>query len=257
MAAKPQAATRRINRGRGHSYVLDNAPADGITKVINDGVPKPNLIDWAARETAGYAVDFWDELAELGVAERLRRLERARFDSVRKAGVRGTDVHELAQRLSSGQPVDVPEHLTGHVDAYLEFVKVWEPDELVVEATVGNRKYGYMGTLDVIARLRDGQLWLLDWKTAGSGIWPENALQLAAYRNAEFMLEPHDGSERLMPTVDRAGCVWLREDGFDLIPVDTGPEVFRLFLYAQQLAHFTAEEKETYIYPAVTPEDAS
>ena len=77
------APTRRINHGRGHSYLLDGERADGITWILGNGVPKPALVNWAARESAGYAVDHWDELQTVGASERLRRIERARFENLK------------------------------------------------------------------------------------------------------------------------------------------------------------------------------
>lgn len=246
------APTRRVNRGRGHSYLLDGAPADGVTWILNKGVAKPALVAWAARESAGYAVDNWTELAEVGLAERIRKIEAARFETLKGASVRGTDVHTLALRLAAGETVDVPDPLEGHVDAYLKFVTDWKPQELLTEVVVGNRKHRYMGTLDTIAHLVDNHVWVLDWKTGKSGIWSEAALQLAAYRNAEFYLD-RDGQEQPMPATDRAGCVWLRADGYDLVPVNTGPETFRTFLYAQQMARFADTPRDTYVQDALTP----
>jgi hypothetical protein len=242
--------TRRINRGRGHSYLLDGEQADGITWIINQGVSKPALVAWAARQSAGYAIDNWDSLAELNSSERMRKIEGARFESLRGASVRGTDVHQLALRLAAGEEVDVPEHLEGHVDSYLDFVKDWQPEEVLTETVVGNRQYRYMGTLDTLARINN-QAWLLDWKTGQSGIWPEAALQLSAYKNSEFYLDA-DAQEQPMPKVDRAGCVWLRADGYDLIPVDISDTTFRVFLYAQQLAHFANHPREQYVADALT-----
>lgn len=250
MSAVP--ATRRIDRGRSHSYLLDGDRADGVTWVGSNGVPKPQLIDWAARTTAGYAVDHWDELAELPVSMRLRALEKARWADRDSAAVRGSAVHALAQRLAAGESVDVPEPLTGHVDAYLRFVEEWEPVELLSEVVVLNRRYRYMGTLDLVAGLNDGKRWLLDWKT-GSGIYTDYALQLAAYRNAERYIDGA-GSEQAMLEVEATGCVWLRADGYDLIPVETGPEIFRAFLYAQQVARFTQLPREAVIGDALTPQ---
>lgn len=109
-----------------------------------------------------------------------------------------------------------------------------------------------MGTLDLVAELADGSLWLLDWKTGASGIFPESALQLAAYQRAEHYIGP-DGEEKPMPQVDRCGCVWLRADGYDLVPVDTDDNTFRTFLYAQQVARFAKAPRETYVHEALTP----
>jgi hypothetical protein len=242
----PGAVTRRRNHGRGHSYLLDGDRVDSVTWIISNGIPKPALIDWAARTTAEFAVDHWDELAEESATKRLRALERARWDTTKAAGARGTVVHQLAMRLAAGEEVTVPEEAAGHVDAYLAFVRDWQPEELLVEVPVFNRSARYAGTLDLVAKLIDGATWLLDWKTAGSGIWPESAVQLAAYRNAEFYLDD-DGAERPLPPIDACGAVWLRADGYDLYPVEAGEHTFRLFRYAQQVAKFSQADKESYI----------
>lgn len=244
-------ATRRINHGRGHSYLLDGSPVQGVTTILSDGIPKKALVDWAARETAAYAVDHWDELCEESPSKRLRTLEQARWESSRKATARGTDVHDLALRLARGEEVDVPEPLTGHVDAYLKFADDWHPDEILVEVPVFHRQHQWAGTLDLIARLADSQSWLIDWKTTASGVWPETAVQLAAYRRAEFYIDQH-GSEHPLPDIDRCGVVWLRADGYDLYPVDAGESTYRLFRYAQQVAGFAHQPKERFIGDAQT-----
>lgn len=235
------APTRRVNRGGGHSYYLDGDGAIGVTTALGEGFPKPALIGWAANSTRDYAVDHWDELSALGPAEKIKRLSRARYEDRDEAGKAGTKVHTIAQALAAGEEVEVPEALTGHVDAYLRFVDDWEPVESIVEGIVINRRFGYMGTLDVVADLADGRRWLFDMKTARSGVFSENALQLAAYRNAESYLTA-GGLEAPMLPVDRTGVLWLRADGYDLVPVDAGAEEFRIFLYALGIARWRDDE---------------
>jgi hypothetical protein len=244
--------TKRIAHGRGHRYLLDGETADGVTRVTGDGVSKPGLVRWAARSVAGYAIDHWDELNDMKASERLRTLEGAAWAERDEAAGRGRDVHALVERLQAGEEVQVPEPLTGHVDAYLAFDRDWKPNEILVEAVVVSRAHRYMGTLDVVARLADGDLWLIDWKTGGSGVFPEVALQLAAYRYAEVYLD-RDGIEHDMPQVDRCGALWLRADGYDLYPVEAGHDQFRRFQYAQVLAKFVNEPRETLIGEAVEP----
>jgi hypothetical protein len=248
------APTRRVDHGRNHRYFLDGDPVLGVTTILNDGVPKQALIDWAARETAGYAVDHWDELAEMKISERMRALERARWEGRDSAAVRGTDVHALAHRLAAGERLEVPEALIGLVDAYLRFADEWIAADVLAEVTIGNRLCRYMGTLDLIADLRDGHRWIIDFKT-GSGVYPEAALQLAAYRNAEFYLHPDTGAELELPQVDKAGVVWLRDDGYDLYEADAGDDTFDYFLHAQRVAQFArqAKERARYIGEALVP----
>ena len=52
-------------------------------------------INWAANTTAEYAVDRWEELAELGPSEKLKRLKAARFEDRDQAARRGTDVQVI------------------------------------------------------------------------------------------------------------------------------------------------------------------
>jgi hypothetical protein len=256
-AAKP--ATRIVNRGRGHSYLLDGEKVDGVTTVTNDGVPKPQLIKWAADETWRYAIDHWAELTALPLSERIKRMEGARFDTLREASERGTEVHKQIQLYIAGEPVVPPAGLEGHVDAAIKFVDEWKLDELVVEAPVFSREFGYAGRPDTIARLADGQLWLLDWKTHARGPFIESALQLAAYRYADFYVidgETDDQGravEHSMPAVDRTGIVHVKADEALLYPFDAGPEAFAVFGAVQQVAAFVNSARESWIGDVLRP----
>jgi hypothetical protein len=246
-------ATRRINRGRGHSYLLDGAPVQGVTTALGEGYPKPGLIGWAFDTASKFAVDHWDELAQLGPGSRLTRIQKARYTERDEAAVRGTAVHELAHRLQAGEELEVPEPLIGHVDAYLQFVNDWKPAELIVETPVFSREWRYAGTVDLVAELADGRRWLLDWKTSKGEPYPEAALQLAAYRYADFYLADDGITEQPMPRVDATGIVWLRADGYDLIPIDAGPEAFVAFGHVQQVAAFRDEPRERWIGQTLQP----
>jgi hypothetical protein len=260
MTSGVQPATRRINRGSGHSYLLDGAPVQSVTKALSEGYPKPGLIGWAFDTASKFAVDHWDELAELGAGSRLTRIQKARYTERDEAAARGTAIHELAHKLQAGETLEIPEPLVGHVDAYLRFVKDWQPREILVETSVFSREFRYAGTVDLIADLRDGRRWLLDWKTSKGEPYPEAALQLAAYRYADFHLHKDGVTEVPMPRVERTGIVWLRADGYDLIPVDAGPEAFTAFGHVQQVAAFRDEPRERWIgqtLPPPTEEEAA
>ena len=242
----------RKNHGRGHSYYLNGDKVPGATTVLSNGYPK-RLEKWAAEQSTDYAVDNWDELAELKLSERRKLIAGARFADRDQAARRGTEVHTLAQKLAAGGDVPIPDELLGHVDAYLAFEKDWQPREILVEAPVANITARYCGTIDAIADLADGHRWLLDLKTTRSGIFREAALQLAAYRYAEWYLDP-DGTPKPMLEVDRCGAVWLKADRtYELVPVDATPATFRVFLYAKQIAEFDA--RDDLIGAALDPPD--
>lgn len=271
------AETKRIDRGRNHTYKLDGEKATGVTTILGDGLPKPALVPWAAGTVGDFVSDRlqirtvtpddvgqklivaddvvedlraigaqrnrpipdWRELGKLPrtkLADGLKGLPYADRD---RAGGRGSEVHRIAQLLAEGEEVEVPEELRGHVDAYLSFRDDFEPYDEIVEFTVVNRRYHYMGTGDVISRLRrreDLGVTLYDLKTNRSGPFGEVGLQLAGYGNAETMLT--DDGEVPMPAIDSYGVLWLRSDGYDFFPFDVTEADFRTFLYVQQVAQF-------------------
>src|SRR5262245_43231013 len=96
--------TRKVDRGRGHYYIDTdtNERVPGATTIIDQGIPKPALINWAATATAEYAVDNWADLTPLGPSERLKTLNKSRYAARDAAANRGTQVHALAERLVHG-----------------------------------------------------------------------------------------------------------------------------------------------------------
>jgi hypothetical protein len=246
--------TGRKNHGRGHSYWIDGAKVQGVTTIINGGLPKAALVNWAARQAAELAVDQWDALAALTPSAPLARISKAHEASRSKAAVRGTRIHALAEPLSRGEEVAVPDELAGHVESCVRFLDDFGVRTLLTEFPVLSRRWRYGGTGDlaaVLEALGDEATWLLDWKTSASGAYGDTAFQLAAYGHAEFTLGP-GGEEVPLPAFDRYGVVWLRADGYDLYPYEAGDEVFRQFLYIQQCAK-AAEDARDYKGDALAP----
>lgn len=271
--------TRRVDAGNGHWYKLDGQKVDGVTTILGNAIPKPSLVGWAAKSIAEYvgerididphtgrvdATDLARSLAAIGAKNRyskwpndggvsrlafIETLKGVHWEDRDRAARRGTEVHGLAEQIVGGAEVDVPDELTGHVDAYIKFLDDWQVNPIVVEGVCGHRKHRWMGTFDLIAELH-GERWLLDLKTTRSGIYGETALQLAAYRHAEFYVD-HDGNEHDMPQVDHVGAIWCRADGYDLIPVKADAEVYRMFQYAQMIARFTTDLSKSWVQPAL------
>lgn len=259
---------RRKDTARGHHYIdATGTRVPGVTTILSDGIPKPALINWAANATADAAINRWDELTAMPPARRLKTLQGARYEEKDLAARRGTEVHALAEQLIAGEEVQVPDAIAGHVESCARFLDEFHFEHEHVEFAVASYRYGYAGTGDWIASVtlpltadvpddwrpyRGGKIRLLgDWKTTRSGIFGETALQLAAYRYADALL-PSDGGELPMPEVDACAAVHVRGDGYSLIPVAAGPEQHRLFLYAQQVASFTANGRDL-VGSAVVP----
>jgi hypothetical protein len=248
-AATPTTPTITVTRrGSGRSYAIDGRPVPGVTSVIDAGYPKAALQQWAADETARYALEHADELAELGRIRAYDKLRRARYLELDKAKVFGSDVHRLAEKLSAGEEVEVPPQAVGHVDQALKFFDEHDVHVRFTETTVANATVGYCGTFDLLADTCHGPA-LIDYKTSKSGPYPEAALQLAAYRHAEWMLT--DGVVVPMVPVDLCAVCWLRAETYELIPVTADASVFRAFRYVAQVAQVAQADRSVYIGEAL------
>jgi hypothetical protein len=232
---------------------LDGEKVDGVTTVLNQGIPKAALVPWAGNVCGAVVRDQWEVLTGMQPDERYDYVKGAPSRDRDRGARRGTEVHGYAEQIIDGTEVDVPDELLGHVDAYIAFLKDWNVQPILVEFVCGNRTHKWMGTGDLVADLADGFRWLLDIKTTRSGIFAETAIQLAAYRNAEFYLDSYS-REHPMPAVQKVGAIWVRGDGYDLIPVDAGPDTYKVFRHAQQIARFQTTTSKTVIGEAIQPE---
>lgn len=256
------AITRR-EYGKGHSYYVDGAKFDGVTTLISEGVPKPALIKWAAKSVATYVADATPDalatLRDLGRDGMIDALKGVPYSQSSAAAVKGTDVHTLAEQLANGAEVEVPEHLAGYVESCVKFLDDYEVAPIATEAVVCNRRWRYAGTADLFATISIGgakEQTVLDWKTGASGVWPEAALQLSAYRHAEVYVDK-DGTEQSIADLGltAAYAVWLRSDGYDLIPLDTSEDTFKTFQHIAFVARRLRNAREL-VGAAIQPEGA-
>lgn len=211
----------------GRVYRIAGELYPSITTCIQGGVPKPGLINWAAKMAALYVVENFDEVAadraaKKPKAERVEKIKDAHKRYKEAKGKRGDEVHawcEWYARQSMGLttrtcweckgeakvvnddgevlpcPTCIEPHVPESAQAALrgakKFMEDWKPEFVHVERTVVNRKRGYAGTFDFICYLNIagiGRVLVLgDYKTS-NGVWPETGLQLAAVRYAEAML---------------------------------------------------------------------
>lgn len=250
---------RRRNYGNSHGYVdAANRKVPSVTAIIRDGVPKPGLISWSANTGAAYAIDNWDDLSMLTPNARYWQIAGAWRRELSAAAVRGTVVHTYLPRLLAGEAIDAPEHLSGYLASLVRFMDEWDVRLVLAEQTVISYAHGYSGTFDLIADVLDPdgfgdrERWLIDGKTSNSGVYGETALQLAAYRYAEVYSEYPDG-ETPLPAVERTGVLHIREDGYDLVPVEAGPDQLRYFLAAKQVAEFRASADDLIGDPLTPP----
>lgn len=254
---------RRIDRTyRGkptHHYELDGQRVDGVTTLIGAGIPKPALTYWSARTVAEYVVENLEQiqtmLATGGIGPTTQFLKNVPWQQRDTAAVRGTDVHALAEQLVHGAEVDVPEHLAGHVEGYARWLDRSGAQPLLTECVVASRTWRYAGTADLILTDDLGVPRIADLKTS-SGVYGETALQLAAYRHAEFYLDGDD--ERPVPPTDETGWViHVTESGTEAYPVPVGERQWKAFLHAAEVARWAKTSKDLVGPPVRFSEEAA
>lgn len=235
------ATTYRRHAGQYWTYTLDGiSRIKGVTSMLKglSGPPESYFTEY----TAGYAIDHWDTLADLPPSARLKEIAGATKARFQGAAVRGTEIHKLADRLSRGEEVPVPDHLRGHVESCIAFLDDYDIDVTVTEPALFSRLHKYAGSADLFATAQkpgDPQRTriLADYKTNASGPWGSVAFQLAGYRYCDVMLTGDggkDSEETAVPEVDECWCVWLRADGYDVYPMQVTPAVHRQLLYIDQ-----------------------
>ncbi len=144
---------------------------------------------------------------------------RGDFDRQWKAkAARGSRVHDVAERWSRGEDVEVLPEDSAYVDALEQFHRVYRPKFIAVEQVVIDPDGRYGGRFDGIVEL-DGPnasgVFMIDYKTGGEYV-DSVAMQFAGYMECE--LAKYDdkgnltGSEPL-PKLDGARTIYLRDDG--------------------------------------------
>jgi len=261
------------NHGRGHSYrrVETGEKVPGVTTVQGAGLPKPGLMKWHAEEAAGYAVDHWDELAKLPPVERYNEIRKAPYRKLNKAGAKGSTIHKFADRLLAEETVDVPPELIGYVRSAATFIEEFDFQAWYTEAVVHSAdEHDHAGKLDAIGSIllpdlseygiytpdAEGRFpAIIDWKTSASGVYGESAYQLGPYRHSRWLVLP-DGSEIEMPHVELTIAVHLTADGYSAIPLETGPDVYRDFLFIKEVARIVEDSKFLRGDPLIPPRTA-
>lgn len=233
--------TRRVNRGYGHSYLLDGQKVPGVTTILSDTVPKPWMGPWTAKECATFVADKFEAVQALH-PDRMAIIDMVKGAANRKrdfAALRGTQIHGYAERIVAGEDVlwaEIASEQRGCVEQYIQWLDDYDPHFFGVELVIANRTHRWMGTLDSLAtsdRLGAGLL-LIDIKTSASGAKWDTALQCAAYAHAEFWVDDK-GGEHAMPPISAGYVLWLGADRYEFRPLDISDVVYRKFRYLQMI----------------------
>lgn len=252
---------RHLERGRTYVWPPNDPAAReylSVTNVLNS-IPKPALPRWAAKLTAETAVEKLDLLNTL-VGEdptaAVNWLKQAPWGARDRAADIGTAIHEIVEKdaLGDAEAADAiaaqlpPEGRDKARQARDFFTKA---DLTVdhVEFVCYHHELGYAGTGDFIVTLGSNFQWnwpgitkpnpklILDLKT-GSGVYPEAAAQMSAYRFASDMVDLRSAEMTPMPETDGAAVLHVTDKSWSLLPVDASAATFDAFKAALRLAHY-------------------
>lgn len=214
---------QKITRSADHRYTYNGETYPGVTSILKVVDKSDALMAWAARNTAEAALKLSGTLpqllAEVGPEGVVRALTARSAWKRDEAAQLGTDVHELADKFIRGVPHEIPDFAKKHVAGYAEWWQASGWSLRTSEAMVINPEQRYGGTLDLLARDRDGKTVLADIKT-GKGVYSEAVLQLTAYGTAPLIQT--DTGIFAMPKVDRHVILHVTADGVREIEVPVG-----------------------------------
>lgn len=207
---------RESNR-RGGFYWMKGKPYVSVTTVLKV-LDKPALLFWSNREIYRAA------MVNPGISEEEAML--APHKTSDKAKTRGTTVHSLVENYKHGKDYleNVDEFFKPYAQAFHDFVEDHKLQVIENERSVISKKYGYAGTLDMLARIGDSdKVYIFDIKT-GKDIYDEAFLQMSAYKQA---------LEEVGVKVDGIGVILLKT-GKDGKPTgtykfETGEDCFPIF----------------------------
>lgn len=221
-----------------------------MTSVLNM-LPKPFLKFWASKVVAEKAVEHLGEIVNIAMRDQAAAidfLKRSPDRFTAKAADMGTEVHDVYERLARGETLGrVHPDMEPYVRIFESFEKTYKPEFLFLEETVWSETHGYAGSFDWMARVTDPKtkeelVAIGDNKTTRSGVHSEVAIQLAAYKNADYIVRP-DGGRVPLPKLEVGLVLHARPEGGKVVPARIDDEVFQVFLHLLEVYKFERELK--------------
>lgn len=255
-----------IKKAGARFYVSPTNPdvtVPGVTSIIGM-LPKPFLQRWSANMAAELAVDAMDYLKEMAARDRegaKRYIAGAAYRYTESRSKLGSRAHDAFERLMNGEDLGyVHPDIMPHVAYFKEFLAEVNPELVRAEDVAWSYEHEYAGSFDAILRIwvkedpyvgavitpdRSGTpiLVIVDYKTSKS-TYPDVALQLAAYRHADVIIDP-EGNETPMPEIHSAAVLHITEEGWSFKGVRADAEVFDHFLTLRKTFRWDREVSKT------------
>lgn len=254
-------------------------PEDGdvrlfsVTTILGT-MDKPALMYWSAEMAARAAVTSASSLQarieEDGEDNVVKFLRDARFrpeKGKRTAAEVGSAVHDAAEQLAitGVRPPNLAADVVPFIDQFEQWCQKFQPVYEAAEFTVYSPSHGYAGTADAALSI-EGVRFLTDYKSHmkprdskgnPSPIYPETALQLAAYGHADFaaawrprryeqfrrryyLLGPDELEAKVpVPTWDMGLGISITTESCIAYPITIDADVYDMFLAVLDASRWT------------------
>lgn len=199
---------QRSTRKNGH-YASGEVSVTTVLGVLN----KPALTMWLQKQIFNATLDGAQTFAQANKV--VKEISKKAMDS-------GTRVHKYVEDYGTGKELKLDEDLMDYYKAFNEWVIDYKPEFIAREFTVTSKKYGYKGTVDMLAKI-NGKGCLIDFKT-GKSIYETVELQASAYKQAY--------EEQGRGKIDELWCLLL-EKGDD--GMSTGKYQFKKLNYRPEI----------------------
>ncbi len=157
---------------------------------------------------------------------------------------RGTAIHDAA---TSQRALDeVPDDLRASLHQFYAWLEDCGAEIIAVEKQVFNLRLGYAGTFDLLIRMPDGTVWVVDIKT-GNGTYVDHVLQQIAYAMAEFVGEDDEIDLNLTTLLREANglaLLHIQDDHWKWQEIEVTPDLFEAFKGLLTFAKFASQHAE-------------
>lgn len=245
-----------ITRSIDHQYTYEGQTYPGVTGILKVLDKSGPLMGWAARQTAEAAAALISEYTATGGTSNAEYLIRTvgpegfikavtsrsawKNDEAKDMGSR---IHELTELLDARKDTGAMTPTEAlRVEHYREWRDASGWDLKIREAMLVNPTLGFGGTLDILARDKEGRIVLADIKT-GKGVYKESILQLAAYGMSEFIQPVNSDKVARMPKPDRYAILHVTAKGVREIEIPITDDDRSAFLACMDLTRWSESQK--------------
>lgn len=159
---------------------------------------------------------YWNGVVTESVTQVLQTADVIDYDKIPEqireyALQRGRIVHVVTELFDKDDLVwdSLDPVIEPYLQGYIKFKKDMGFKPLLIESKGYNKKFGYAGTLDRVGTVRDGRMWLIDFKSGSCPKWV--GLQTAAYHELDEIKEQYPKVERYALQLNNNGTYRLSD----------------------------------------------